>query len=79
MIADRKFIVRIRDRGRPAWHFVLLDDDVEKIWDFIDKTQGENRGKFSLNLSNYGQVLKSGWEKDPSPEDQKWIDNYGHP
>ena len=79
VIARRTFIVRGTDRGRSVWHFVLLDDDAEKIRDFRDKTQGENAGKGRINVADYGQALRSGFGKDPSPEDQKWIDNYGYP
>ena len=38
VIAHRKFRVQCRERGCPAWHYVLLDDDAEKRKDFIDKT-----------------------------------------
>ena len=74
VIDHRKFTVRGTDRGRSAWHFVVLDDDTEKRKDFIDKTQGQNAGKMTMNLSDYGKVVKSGWGKDPSPEDK---DKYG--
>ena len=75
----RTFIVRGTDRGRPAWHYVLLDDDAEKRRDFIDKTQGENAGKVTISVSGYGEVLRSRWGKDPSPEDKEWLQKYGQP
>ena len=37
VISDRLFIVRGSDRGRPAWRYILLDDDAEKIRNFIRK------------------------------------------
>ena len=73
VIKHRKFVVRGTDRGCPAWHFVVLDDDTEKTKDFIDKE------KSLINVSRYGKVLKSGIGKDPSPEDQEWIEKYGYP
>ena len=73
--SGRIHIVRATDnKGRPAWHYVLLDDDAEKIKEFKHKTQGENAGKYTLNLKKYGTVLRSGWGKDP-PQDL--IDKYG--
>ena len=80
VIDHRKFTVRGTDRGRSAWHFVVVDDDTEKTKDFIDKTQGQNAWKMTMNLSDYGKVVKSGWGKDPSPEDKDWFANkYGYP
>ena len=64
------------DGGRPAWHYILLDDDAKKIKDFIHKTQGENAGKYAISLTNYGTVLKSGWGKDPPQDVKDWM--YGH-
>ena len=59
------------DRGRKAWHVVLLVDDDETILHFITKTQGEERGKHTLSLSDYGEVLKSGWgDKVPKEVEQ---------
>ena len=52
----------------PAWHYVLLDDDVDKIRDYIYRTQGENAGKYSLNVRDYGTIIKSGWGLYP-PQD----------
>ena len=79
MISWRTFILRGNDRGRPSWYYILLDDDAEKIKDFIHKTQGEGAGKYTISPDNYGTVLRSGWGKDPSQEDEDWIKNYGWP
>ena len=58
--AERLFIVRGKDRGQPAWHYVLLVDDEDTITAFHKKT---NKG--SLDVANYGKVIKSGWGQDP--------------
>jgi len=66
----RLFLVNGNDRGRPAWHYVILVDDEDIIKEFVQKTQGENAGRFTINLNNFGQVVKSGWGKYP-PNDVK--------
>ena len=75
VISGRIYRVRGQDDGRPAWLCILLDDDAEKIGDFI-----QNAGKESINLlMKYGTVLKSGWGKDAPQEVKDWIKNYGYP
>ena len=32
-----------------------------------------------LELSDYGQVLKSGWGEEPPQDVQEWIENYEAP
>ncbi len=54
--------IRYMDRGRHAWHCVLLKDDEETIREFI---KDDN---CASNLSRYCEVLKSGWGKDPPQE-----------
>ena len=71
--SGRIFIVRQTEKGRPAWYYILLDDDAEKIRDFI---QGE---KYYVDLTHYGTVLKSGWGKDPPQDMKDWIEKYGRP
>ena len=66
----RLFCVNGTDRGRPAWHYVVVVDDEDIIKEFKQKTQGENAGKFTINITNYGQVVKSGWGEYP-PNDVK--------
>ena len=56
----RFFIVRGKDRGRPAWHYVLLVDDEDTITAFRKKIK-----EGSLDVANYGKVIKSGWGQDP--------------
>ena len=52
------------DRGRKAWHLLVLVDDDETVIRFIEKTQGVKRGKHIVNLDDYGEVLESGWGED---------------
>ena len=61
------------DKGRPAWFYLLLDDDAEKIKEFRHKMQGKNFGKYAVNLKEYGTVLRSGSGKYPSQEDKDWM------
>ena len=56
--------VRATDRGRKAWRVVLLLDNDETVIRFIEKTQGEESGKHTVNLKDYGEVLESGWGED---------------
>ena len=55
-------IVRGKNRGWAAWHYVLLDE--EKVADFNAKLGG------SMDVGDYGRILESGWGKDP-PKDIK--------
>ena len=75
--SDRLYIIQTTKKGRPAWCYVLLDDDAEKIKEFIHKTQGENAGKYTMKYEDYGTVLMSGWGKGPSQKDKDWMkENY---
>lgn len=56
----RIYLVRGMDRDRPVWHYVLLVDDHETIQKFHENVK---TGK--LDLVDYGQVVESGWGKDP--------------
>ncbi len=78
----RLFLVRGADRGRPAWHYVLLVDDEEMARAFKTKTQGDSAGTLTIDVSDYGQVLKSGFGKDPPNEirdemEKQYNDVYG--
>ena len=63
--ADRIFLVKGDDRGRPAWYYVLILDDDEKMRLFTEKIQKTNDVERSIDLTKYGQVLESGWGEDP--------------
>ncbi len=57
---DRVCIVRGKDNGKSVWHYVILDEDKEKIFrDGIHLTGGRQ------NMADYGEVLYSGWGIDP--------------
>ena len=56
--SERIYIVRGKDRGEPAWHYVLVAKDLEPL--FLRRTKGG-----SLDVADFGLVLTSGWGKDP--------------
>ncbi|CAI8035371.1 hypothetical protein GBAR_LOCUS19859 [Geodia barretti] len=60
--AERIRLVRGKDKGKPAWHYVLLVDDEETI-EKLEEALGGN-----LNVADYGQLLYSGQGKDPPNE-----------
>lgn len=75
---NRIFLVRGNDKGRPAWHYLLLVDDDDIIDQFKEQTQGTDAGKHTINCNNYGQVLKSGWGESPPNDVKEWMEkNYG--
>ena len=75
---ERIFVVRGVDKGRQAWHYVLLVDDDETIRKFKEQTQGPNAGKHTIDVSSYGQVLKSGWGEQPPNDVKDWMEeNFG--
>ena len=55
------YLVRGKDRGRPAWHYVLLSSGDE------DHVQGfkEQCRTGDINVANWGYVIVSGWGEDP--------------
>jgi len=66
---DRCFLVRGKDQGLLAYHFVEVDR--LKIHNFRAIT----RSGGSLDVAKYGNVIRSGWGALPSEEVQKSIDN----
>ena len=60
-LSRRVHLVRGKDRGRPAWHFVFVDED--KVQQFKDKV-----ATGTIDVADYGEVLYSGWGEDP-PQD----------
>ena len=68
---DRVYCVRGKDRGDPAWHYVLVDEDKEQA--FRDKLKSG-----TIDVADYSKVLYSGWGKDP-PQNiiDKIDDHYG--
>ena len=66
-IINPVYLVRGKDNGKEAWHFVLVDK--EKITDFKEKIKSGN-----IDVAKYGKVLYSGWGKDPPQEKVDIID-----
>ena len=55
---ERVYLVRGKDKGKPVWHYVLVDKDLLGL--FLKKTKGGN-----VDVAYFGAVLRSGWGKDP--------------
>jgi len=64
------YLVRGKDKGKPAWHYVL----VEKLkLPMFKKAIGG-----TMDVSEYGKIIHSGWGEDPPPELVKKIEQeYG--
>ena len=63
---SRLFLVRGLDRGRKAWHYLLVDEDKLDAYNAI--FSDESRPRF--DCAKYGKVLYSGWGEEP-PKDIK--------
>ena len=55
---ERIYLVRGKDRGKPAWHYVLVEKVL--LGSFLKKTQGGR-----LDVADFGIVLKSGLGENP--------------
>ena len=63
---DRLVLVRGKDKGKPAWHFV----DVKKaLTGLFDKRIKSGR----LDVADFGTILASGWETDPPDSKREQI------
>ena len=62
-ISSRLHLVRGKDHGRSAWHYVLLGADPDNVKQFHARIAKE-----TINVADFGIVLASGWGDDP-PED----------
>ena len=51
---------------KDAWHFVSVSDEMEEM--FKKESEKEN-----FDVAKYGQILESGWGRDPPDEVRKWI------
>ena len=56
--SKRIYLVRGKDRGKPAWHYVLVEKLLFGL--FLKRTRGG-----SLDVKDFGKVLRSGWGVDP--------------
>ena len=59
----RAHTVRGKDRGYKCWHIVLVFDDDGVILSFLKAARSGN-----IDVKDYGEILKSGWGKDPPEE-----------
>lgn len=60
-LGDLVYLVRGKDGGKPAWHYVLIDRVKLPLFKQQLKTG-------SLDVSEYGKILYSGWGQDPPEE-----------
>lgn len=56
------YLVRGKDKGRPAWHYVRVRDKAI-LPIFLKKADGG-----PIDVSQYGTILYSGWGENP-PDD----------
>jgi hypothetical protein len=82
--AESTYIIRGKDKGRSAWHYILVP------YDQIAYMNGHRIGD-TLDITKFGRVIEyrdeqgtlhplSGWGQDPPEETQKWIEaEYGMP
>ena len=64
--SERIYLVRGKDRGKLAWHYVQVEKALLPL--FLRRINGG-----SLDVADFGRVLKSGWGKDPPENVQKNI------
>ncbi|WP_264702873.1 hypothetical protein [Wolbachia endosymbiont (group A) of Volucella inflata] len=56
--SDLIYLVRGKDRGKSAWHYVLVDKEKREM--FLAKSRTG-----SIDVADYGEILYSGWGEDP--------------
>lgn len=66
--AERVFLVRGKDRGKPSWHYVQVVDDEETI-DLFHKMVKSGH----IDVADFGHIIKSGWGQDPPDHVREWI------
>ena len=65
------YLVRGKDNGKPAWHYVLVDEGQENAFN-------EKVSSGTVDVAVYGKVIKSGWGKDPPGEVKNAIESFFH-
>ena len=55
---ERVYLVRGKDKGKAAWHYVRLQKHFGGL--FLKRVKGG-----SLNVADFGAILRSGWGEDP--------------
>lgn len=68
LAAERLYIVRGKDKGKPAWHYVTVEKSLLGL--FLKQTEGG-----SLDVADFGTVLKSGWGENPSESTREEMRN----
>lgn len=66
--SDLVYLVHGKDKDRDAWHYVLVDKN--KLPMFLKQIETG-----SIDVALFGEVLRSGWGKNPSPEIVKEIED----
>ena len=66
----RIYLVRGKDRGKLAWHYIQIEKALLPL--FLKRTNGD-----SLDVADFGLVLRSGWGKDPPENVRKNIYEMG--
>ena len=61
--------MRGKDKGRPAWHYVLVERELEE--EFV---KAINAG--TVDVAKFGYVIRCGWGEDPPDDIHKAIDKY---
>ena len=61
-------IVRGNDKGKAAWHYILVDEEKLEAFKVNIAASG------SIDVADYGKVLLSGWGQDPPQEKCDSID-----
>ena len=61
--ANRVYRIRGKDRGKPAWYYILLVDDEDTITAFEEALKDDR-----IDLENYGEILESGYGEEPPNE-----------
>lgn len=70
-LEGKVFLIRGKDDGRPAWHYVLVSP--EKIKALRQQQSGTN-----IDVTDFGKIIRSGWGENPSDDIVKEIEEeYG--
>jgi len=68
LISNRIHLVRGKDGERPAWHYVLVDNDKALAFQAVAKTG-------NIDVADYGKILQSGWGDSPPENETKIIND----
>ena len=55
---ERFYLVHVKEKGRAAWHYVLVKKHLLGL--FLKRVKGGR-----VNVAEFGDILQSGWGKDP--------------